>query len=168
MCWVTDVTTKCHSCSYHMSCTGFYITSRICVCALWLITDMQVAQAFIFTAYFGNCLVCLGGCAWCACGRDCLGIPLRPDLPGERRILRLRKATELHLWSDRGMKCHKQLLHRQPAVTTAVKPVGLRQQRHTLKNRVCLSSSCPVFYAKSPNPQSSIVVIVQKRSCKFL
>lgn len=38
--------------------------------------------------------------------------------------LSLRKATKLHLWTDRGVKCHKQLLHRQPAVTVAVEPVA--------------------------------------------
>lgn len=110
----------------------------MCLCCGWLLRHRLLfflpAQAFIFTSYFGNCLVCLGDCTWCACGCDCLGIPLRPVLLGERRILSLRKATKLHLWSDRGMKRHKQLLHRQPAVTMAVKLVALQQQRHTKKN----------------------------------
>lgn len=121
-----------------------------------LSSETQVAFFFlgfhIYTTYFGNCLVCLGGCTWCACGCDCLGIPLRPVVLGERHILSLRKATKLHLWSDRGMKCHKQLLHRQPAVTMAVEPVSLWQQEHTFKE---YDFSSPVCLCRNPNPKSN-------------
>lgn len=122
-------------------------------------TQSQVAffpcfQAFIFATYFGNCRVCLGGCAWCACGRDSLGIPLRPVALGERRILSLRKATKLHLWSDRGMKCHKQPLRRQPAVTMAVGPVALRQHRHTFTLWVSLWNVALLRDCRRRNPKS--------------
>ncbi len=69
------------------------------------------------------------------CGCDCFGVP-SPGLSllGERSIHSLeKKATELHLRSDRGMKCHKQLLHRQPAVTMAVEPAVLWQETRTIK-----------------------------------
>lgn len=67
------------------------------------------------------------------------GIPLRPGAVGERRILSPRKATKLHLWSDKGLECHKQLLRRQPAVTLALEPGVLWQRRHAFKERCCES-----------------------------
>lgn len=156
MCQLSDVTTKCHSHSYHMSCNG--LKDLTCICAIVCLWVWRHRLPFLFlgfhiyTTYFGNCLVCLGGCTWCACGCDCLGIPLRPVVLGERHILSLRKATKLHLWSDRGMKCHKQLLHRQPAVTMAVEPVSLWQQEHTFKE---YDFSSPVCLCRNPNPKSN-------------
>lgn len=147
-----------------MSCIGLKSLSMyLCdhVSFVRLSWESQVAfflptQAFLFTTYFGNCLVSLGGYTWCACGCDCLGIPLRPVVLGESCILSLRKATKLHLWSDRGMKCHKQLLHRQPAVTMAVEPVALRQQsRGTHSKNISLKFSTPVWLHRNPNPKSN-------------
>ncbi len=161
-----------------MSCVGLkslymYVCDHVSFMRLSL--ESQVAfflptQAFLFTTYFGNCLVCLGGCTRCACGCDCLGIPLRPVVLGESCILSLRKATKLHLWSDRGMKCHKQLLHRQPAVTMAVEPVALRQQSRGTKN-ISLKFSTPVWLYRNPNPKSNNARIAHKagvvNSCKL-
>lgn len=133
MCRPSDVTTKCHTIWAALVLKDFIRIGVIvfraaehgfigCICFLF------TQAAFIFSAYFGNCLVCLGGCAWCACGCDWEYL----FMLGERRILSLRKATKLHLWSDRGLKWHKQLLHRQPAVACCTAAAEAHIQRISL------------------------------------
>lgn len=86
---------------------------RHCCLQPYFCSSLHISYHLALLLILWNCLVCVSGRRWCACGCDGLRIPLQPDMLGERHILSLRKATKLHLWTDRGMKCHKQPLHRR-------------------------------------------------------
>lgn len=126
---------------------------RHCCLQPYFCSSLHISYHLALLLILWNCLVCVSGRRWCACGCDGLRIPLQPDMLGERHILSLRKATKLHLWTDRGMKCHKQPLHRRNT--------SHRQHRQRHKDTALskLRSLPPCR-----NPQSNNSATVQSRT----